>query len=148
MDGLGGILWDGCLSLCRWITEFDTLSFRGAKVLELGSGTGMAGLVASKCGARDVLVTDREIDLVSFNLERHFPNNVRVGKIVWGENMAEGRETFDVVIGAELTPMMEGHRGLSEEYRACIEEGGKGLITVDIEVRRVEEAAMRISLRS
>ncbi|CAN0241586.1 unnamed protein product, partial [Ectocarpus sp. 13 AM-2016] len=43
------------------------------RVLDLGAGTGVAGLAAAQCGAKDVVLTDRHAlqHLVRSNVERN-----------------------------------------------------------------------------
>lgn len=46
---------------------------QGKRVVDLGTGTGVAGLAAAQCGARDVVLTDySELEsLVRSNIERN-----------------------------------------------------------------------------
>ena len=46
---VGGRLWPSAAALCRWMRG--EASLRGARVLELGCGTGACGLYAAHCGA-------------------------------------------------------------------------------------------------
>jgi len=59
--GPGGALWASGVVLARHIACLarSGFSWRGIRVLELGSGTGLAGLAAAALGA-EVLMTDRE----------------------------------------------------------------------------------------
>ena len=85
--GIGGGLWAAGLLLSRHIAarsascygggEQDggahSLSMRGKRVLELGSGTGLLGLaVAASCAPAEVVITDLEshCDLIRFNCAR------------------------------------------------------------------------------
>ena len=53
---VGGRLWPSAAALCRWMRG--EASLRGARVLEIGCGTGACGLYAAHCGATEVLLTD------------------------------------------------------------------------------------------
>jgi predicted nicotinamide N-methyase len=60
-DGFGLYTWASALRLaaylfrhCRWL--------RGRSLLELGAGTGVPSLVAARCGARRVVVTDSDAE--------------------------------------------------------------------------------------
>ena len=53
------ITWDGAIVLAKYLETFpDTV--RNKNVLELGAGTGVAGMAASLLGAKNVLLTGRE----------------------------------------------------------------------------------------
>jgi predicted nicotinamide N-methyase len=73
--GVGGKMWRSAGALCRWqLARQDEI--RGARVLELGSGTGASGLFAAGLGASAVLLTDGQEELVPL-LERNAQRNGR-----------------------------------------------------------------------
>ena len=55
--GSGHRVWPAATALCRWMSGRAD-EFSGARVLELGCGTGAVGLYAAALGARSVLLTD------------------------------------------------------------------------------------------
>ena len=71
----GGVLWPAALVLAAWLTQPAVLAdLDGARVLELGAGVGLAGLVVAAC-ARPALVrlTDNvaaTLDNLEFNARR------------------------------------------------------------------------------
>lgn len=62
-DGLGAKVWSVCHIMCRELVRHPEI-FRGQQVLELGSGTGLVGLVAAAAGAQQVVMTDYEDQVV------------------------------------------------------------------------------------
>ncbi|XP_067948497.1 protein N-lysine methyltransferase METTL21A-like [Watersipora subatra] len=70
-DGVAGIVWDAAVVMCEYIVS-NTEFFKGKNVLELGAGTGLAGLCAYLQGA-SVLLTDREesIGILKENVMRN-----------------------------------------------------------------------------
>ena len=60
--GVGGSVWEAVLTLLHCIRSekglFPEGHFAGKRVVELGSGTGLGGIVVAAMGA-DVLLTDR-----------------------------------------------------------------------------------------
>ena len=55
--GTGGTVWTSAQALCRWLS-LSQEAVEGRTILELGSGTGAAGLHAAGLGARSVHLTD------------------------------------------------------------------------------------------
>ena len=62
--GTGGAVWPAAELLARWMLD-ERMAVQGARVLELGSGTGAVGLFAAGCGASSVLLTDGDASLCS-----------------------------------------------------------------------------------
>ncbi|KAJ3076652.1 6-phosphogluconate dehydrogenase, decarboxylating [Podochytrium sp. JEL0797] len=62
-------VWQACFVLCRFIAD-STIDVDGATVVELGAGGGLASLVAARCGARRVVVTDYPDEGIVRALER------------------------------------------------------------------------------
>ncbi|CAN0364393.1 unnamed protein product, partial [Phaeothamnion confervicola] len=54
----GRRLWEGSLLLCAHIAATGTSSLSGARVLELGAGVGIAGMLAARLRAAEVALTD------------------------------------------------------------------------------------------
>lgn len=94
---------------------------RGKSVLELGCGLGLLGIVAAKCGARTVVLTDlphclppvmHNLQINGFadpNMETKFDpeTNIHVRKLYWGDPLDTAavqklEKTFDLVILSEV----------------------------------------------
>ncbi|OQR91774.1 hypothetical protein ACHHYP_04381 [Achlya hypogyna] len=100
--GFGWQTWGSSLVLARAIAAGD-MDVRGRRVLELGCGTGLVGIVAALKGAADVLLTDFLPEILHnarFNAEA---NNVgaicRVAKLDWRAPAIN--ETFDLIVAAD-----------------------------------------------
>jgi predicted nicotinamide N-methyase len=50
---LGTRVWNGGLVLGRYVERLGADFFQGKSCLELGSGTGLTGIIAAKVGSRD-----------------------------------------------------------------------------------------------
>lgn len=112
--GIGAVVWDCALNLCRVmhsLPEFHRSSpcggnnhyscphrnIRSMRVLDLGSGTGIVGLVASILGAGEVILSDipEIVPLIEKNLQqngailsllqRHGAGRVRSLSLPWGQ---------------------------------------------------------------
>ncbi|CAM9975522.1 unnamed protein product [Phaeothamnion confervicola] len=66
-EGTAHFTWDGAVLLAKYLeiceARGDSDAVRGKRVLELGSGTGLAGLAAAAMMAREVVLTDLEYAL-------------------------------------------------------------------------------------
>ncbi len=63
-DGLGSKVWLMAHVLAREVISYPQL-VRGKRVLEIGAGCGLNGIVAAKCGALEVNFTGyRKVEIV------------------------------------------------------------------------------------
>eukprot|EP01105_Mastigella_eilhardi_P028931 TRINITY_DN98_c1_g2_i2.p1 TRINITY_DN98_c1_g2~~TRINITY_DN98_c1_g2_i2.p1 ORF type:complete len:231 (-),score=75.40 TRINITY_DN98_c1_g2_i2:47-739(-) len=90
---LGATVWDAALVLCKYfenVREFPVGYFRGKRVLELGAGTGLVGLVVSLLGAKSVMITDQPqmLELIRDNVQRNHGHNVTVRTLDWSATSA------------------------------------------------------------
>jgi len=98
-------LWASSIGLAGWCLESNMLS--GKKILELGSGLGLAGIAAALVGA-DVELTDYEPDALLFaryNAMRNLPpdvltRRVRFQQLDW--RTPGDLEKVDLVIAADV----------------------------------------------
>lgn len=69
---LGSRIWDGSLVLARYLECRDPSFFHNKKFIELGSGTGIMGIVAALQGA-DITLTDKKalLPLINHNIEKN-----------------------------------------------------------------------------
>lgn len=86
-DWTGGAVWKGGEFLARTLLETPSL-VHGLRVLELGAGTGLAGLAAAAAGAADVTITDRSPSHASANvlLNPLLAAKVRVRGLQWAHD--------------------------------------------------------------
>ncbi|PCH41625.1 hypothetical protein WOLCODRAFT_137503 [Wolfiporia cocos MD-104 SS10] len=84
--GCGGVAWPAGEVLSRYIARRGLSSMKRKTVLELGSGTGLVGLVAGKLGG-DVWITDQAplLDIMRRNvIMNDLSERVRVAELDWG----------------------------------------------------------------
>jgi len=98
-------LWASSMGLAEWCLENKMLS--GKKVLELGSGLGLAGIAAALVGA-NVSLTDYEPDALLFaryNAMRNIPPDVLAGRVRFQQldwRTPGEVEKVDLVIAADV----------------------------------------------
>jgi len=119
-DGLGGLVWPGAVALAAFATTKGASRVKGKRVLDLGAGTGAVGLAVAE-EASFVCLTDEFLALAAHNADRNARGNIPVilrrGR--WADDLDDDLQDlhFDVVLGAELTPMVAGHDALATDIR-------------------------------
>ncbi|KAM5532408.1 hypothetical protein V8D89_013902 [Ganoderma adspersum] len=99
--GCGGIAWPAGEVLSSYITRKGPL--KGKTVLELGSGTGLVGLVAGHLGAR-VWITDQAplLDIMKRNIGLNkLDGRVTVAELNWGQPIPDNIPKPDLILAAD-----------------------------------------------
>ncbi|XP_051869799.1 EEF1A lysine methyltransferase 3-like [Pristis pectinata] len=99
-------IWEAALVLCQYF-EREKINFSGKKVIELGAGTGIVGILAALLGG-DVTITDQENALsqiehnVSVNIPSDFRYRTKVCALSWGKNHLEFPSDYDYILGSDI----------------------------------------------
>ena len=127
--GPGGALWDAAVVLAHHVHCMAQV-LRGARVVELGAGTGLPGLAAARLGAH-VTLTDRAraLPLLRRNAECN-GLEVAVLELEWGCTPPEWSEAqpFALVLGADIVCHEESMAPLLATLRQLLRGGGEALI--------------------
>ncbi|KAK3286535.1 hypothetical protein CYMTET_5913 [Cymbomonas tetramitiformis] len=102
-DEVGATVWDCALVLAHYLEVLSPQHLRGKRTIELGSGTGLVGLVAAAMGAK-VLLTDlpKLVPGLRRNVEANdLTHCTRVQALPWGESCEEQEPRFDLVLLAD-----------------------------------------------
>lgn len=129
---VGCVVWDAALVLAKFLENkhFPDKYWTSKKVLELGSGTGLVGLVAGCLGA-DVMLTDLEelVPLLSENIERNkeLIEGTAVSRTLkWGGT--SGLEIPDVILMSDLVYYPEALNPLCETLTELTNEHSLALL--------------------
>ncbi|XP_072351189.1 EEF1A lysine methyltransferase 3-like isoform X1 [Scyliorhinus torazame] len=104
--GFSASIWESALVLCQYF-EQEKISFSGRKVIELGSGTGIVGILAVLLGG-DVTMTDKENVLsqiehnVSTNIPSTFRHRSKVCALSWGKDHIKFPADYDFILGSDI----------------------------------------------
>jgi EEF1A N-terminal glycine/lysine methyltransferase len=139
-------LWNAGLQLAEFIEEErERWSVKGEKVLELGAGTGLAGIVAGLAGAKEVVISDYPAPEVLANIKSNISRNIEprrgktqgIGKVKvegheWGvledEFARENREGFGRILVADCLWMPWQHANLLGSIRWFLREDGRAWV--------------------
>ncbi|XP_078263375.1 EEF1A lysine methyltransferase 3-like [Rhinoraja longicauda] len=119
--GISAIIWESGLVLCRYFQQ-EKIDFSGKKVIELGSGTGIVGILATLLGG-NVTLTDQPSVLcqIEFNVATNVPESNRsraaVCPLRWGEDQSEFPADFDVVLGSDIVYSPQHFESLIQTLR-------------------------------
>lgn len=136
LEGDGNVgyrLWRSAGAMCRWMRRNEG-AVRGARVLELGAGTGAVGIFAAALGAREVVLTDGEaglLPLLASNARRNRPllshgTEVTAGRWRFGDDppACARAGAFDLVLGTDITYSVNTERdALCGTLRRLLEIG-------------------------
>ncbi|QDS87461.1 Putative methyltransferase [Rosistilla ulvae] len=112
-------VWQAAVGL-DWFIE--TLDLPGCQVLELGAGTGRAGLAAALRGA-EVTITDGMTDpLLLAQLSTWDLPNCHVRRLRWGEEQLDRK--FSMILGSDVTYNRKFWTELEVAMRQHLEPGG------------------------
>jgi predicted nicotinamide N-methyase len=124
----GAMLWPASIALAHDVVE-RAAGLAGKRVLELGAGTGVPGIVAASLGAR-VLQTDRNevaLHVCAMNAARNGVTDIDVQHAEWERLTSD--HPFDVILGSDLLYATNMHATLRAICEAHLAPGGTVLFS-------------------
>lgn len=123
----GVALWPSAIALAHEVASRDG-EFRGKKVLELGAGTGLPGIVAASLGGR-VVQTDRHevpMSVCRRNGERNGAGSIEYRLADWTGWDDGGR--YDWILGSDVLYGESAHPHLRRIFETNLSPGGRILL--------------------
>ena len=124
----GVMLWPASIALAHDVVE-RAGELSGKRVLELGAGTGVPGIVAASLGAR-VLSTDRSefaLHVCAMNAERNRVRGIEHRVADW--ETFGGEERYDVILGSDVLYATTQHARLRAICEAHLAPAGRVLFS-------------------
>ncbi|XP_061688182.1 EEF1A lysine methyltransferase 3-like isoform X2 [Syngnathoides biaculeatus] len=111
--GVAAPVWESAQYLCRYFEE-QHVEWRGRRVIELGAGTGVVGILAACLGA-DVTLTDLPVALpqLEANVCANMPSSgwpsapPAVLPLSWGEDHIKFPSDWDLVLGGTVKQLVK-----------------------------------------
>ena len=124
----GFLLWESAVALAQLLVERGD-QLRGKRVLELGAGVGLAGLVAQKLGAA-VWQTDHRADLLVLAEHNARQNHIALPHHFLADWRAWNHPThYDLILGADILYERAMHQYLAPIFCQNLAPGGQLLLT-------------------
>jgi predicted nicotinamide N-methyase len=122
----GIVLWPAAIALAHEIAE---RPMEGLRVLELGAGTGLPGVVAATLGAR-VVQTDRQglaLYVCRMNAEHNRVTSIEHRMADWMR--WSDRDRYDVILGSDILYGPDLHPYLRTIFETNLAAGGRILLS-------------------
>ncbi len=122
-------IWPSEVALAEYlIRQFFPTKLTGAKVLEIGCGTGVAGVVAAKLGAFTMFsdMVPVTLEAVKETCHKNQLSNVDTCTLDWSEKI-QSKEHYDYVIGSEVFYDEAILADISHVLEQVLARGGTGL---------------------
>ncbi len=112
--GVGGRIWKSSVVLSALLKSQNLknyINFDNKKVLEIGAGAGICGIVCATLNINKITITDRDpgcLMLMEKNIEENIEKlkkeKIEIQSFDWGsaEQLVKFKGTFDVLIGSDL----------------------------------------------
>ncbi|XP_023142947.3 EEF1A lysine methyltransferase 3-like isoform X1 [Amphiprion ocellaris] len=127
--GVAAPVWEAALHLCRYFGE-QSVQLAGKRIIELGAGTGVVGILAARLGA-EVTLTDLPLALpqLEANVSANMPSSgwpsspPAVLPLSWGEDHMTFPSDWDLVLCADIIYLPETYPQLVETLAHLCKNG-------------------------
>ncbi|KAH0574033.1 Nicotinamide N-methyltransferase [Spironucleus salmonicida] len=116
------ILFNSAIQLAEFI-QSNTLLFRDKTILELGSGSGLPAIIASRFSSQ-VVTTDFPNKQILNNINYNIINNNSTAKIfplLWGNHLDQ---KFEVILVSDCIQMVQEHANILQTLKESLSPNG------------------------
>ncbi|XP_024126127.1 EEF1A lysine methyltransferase 3 [Oryzias melastigma] len=142
--GVAAPVWEAAVHLCRYL-EDQSVNLKGKRIIELGAGTGLVGILAARLGA-EVTLTDLPLALpqLQANVSANTPSGgwpsaePAVLPLSWGEDHLDFPSDWDLVLGADIIYLPETYPLLVKTLAHLCKDGA--VVYLSSKIRKEHEA--------
>ncbi|NNF97753.1 MAG: methyltransferase [Desulfobacteraceae bacterium] len=119
-------MWEASVILSNFLSKMPALP--DEKMLELGAGLGVVGIVAAAFGHK-VTMTEYNTDALNFahaNAELNNSENITIAALDWNNPAVDGE--FDVIIGSEITFNKNNFNNIYKLLRRYLKSDGRAIL--------------------
>ena len=130
--GIGATVWDAAIVLSKYLEANSESLLKGKAILEIGSGTGVVGMVCAKLGAKSVLFTDQKcaMPLLNKNLFENYYKHYALKADQESKDSEEEKETRPLLLSHVL--QWGSHKHMEALCRFLSKHFGKYECMVDL----------------
>ena len=137
--GVAAVVWDAAIVLGRYLEKMSA-DLKDKRIIELGAGTGFAGIVASLLGG-NVTATDRKmaLNVTRLNIEKNLGDkqySIKIKELEWGQNVSSFSPPFDFVLGADIVYIEETFHYLLKTLQDLCDEHTRILLSCRLRYER------------
>ncbi|KAK1902223.1 EEF1A lysine methyltransferase 3 [Dissostichus eleginoides] len=136
--GVASRVWESALHLCGYLEE-QSVELRGQRIIELGAGTGVVGILAARLGAVLTLTDPHRPSYGSPKLQANVSANrpssgwptslPNVLPLSWGEDHMDFSSDWDLVLCADIIPPRDLPPA-KEDTSSSVQEWSRGISLV------------------
>lgn len=138
-NSTGLSMWLGSELLAKYILDNPRI-IQGGNVVELGAGLGLCGIVSHLIGAKNVILTDGDVHVLSnlrFNVEQNvdklsFNHTVSCPQLIWGEqDLTQFKRRYGkitVILAADCIYMTQSIEPLWWTINELLSDGDDGIV--------------------
>uniref|UniRef100_A0A1A8I894 Protein N-lysine methyltransferase METTL21A n=1 Tax=Nothobranchius kuhntae TaxID=321403 RepID=A0A1A8I894_NOTKU len=138
--GVAAVVWDAAVVMCVYL-EMGKVDLKGKRIIELGAGTGLVGIVAALLGGL-VTITDREpaLDFLSANVKANLSPDSQelvVSELTWGVGLDRYPVGgYDLVLGADIIYLEDTFQALMQTLEHLCSDSTVVLLACKIRYER------------
>ena len=134
-NSTGLALWLGSEILCDRLVH-DPLLIREKRLLELGAGMGLVGMVAHYLGASNVIMTDGATDVLQnlqYNVDKNISkeSSVSCTQLIWGQDLEQFERKYgrqEVILAADVLYITKTLKPFWETIRCLLSPDGLAIV--------------------